>query len=154
MHQRFGMAQNKLTAKQEAFCLAFIRLNDQSAAYREAYDCSKMKSKTVHERASRLTKECKLSTRIDELRKAIENSSIMTAKQLQEWWTETIKGDHVDADYKDKLKASELLGKAIGVFIDKVQLTGKDGGPIETKKPDFTDEAGAAAFYASFMRQK
>jgi len=32
----------------------------------------------------------------------------------------------------DSLKALELIGKHLGMFTDKVELTGKDGGPIET----------------------
>lgn len=31
----------------------------------------------------------------------------------------------------DKVKALELLGKHLGMFSDKVELTGKGGGPIE-----------------------
>ena len=45
--------------------------------------------------------------------------------------------------WPDKLKNLELLGKHIrvGAFRDKVELTGKDGGPILTKKlDDMTDE--------------
>ena len=74
------MNNDKLTAKQEAFCLAFIRLNDQSAAYREAYDCSKMKPETINRKASFEYSKGKIRARVDCLRKEIESSSIMTAK--------------------------------------------------------------------------
>lgn len=32
-----------------------------------------------------------------------------------------------------KLKSQELLGKALGMFSERLELTGRDGGPIETK---------------------
>jgi hypothetical protein len=120
-----------LTPKQEAFCQAFIRLNDQSAAYREAYVASGMKPMSVNALASRLMAKVHIRSRVAELRKAIESSSIMTAKELQEWWSQSVKGEHVDADYRDQLKASELLGRSKGVFVDRQQLSGPDGGPLD-----------------------
>ena len=61
------MKQSNLTLKQEAFCQAFIRLGDKSAAYREAYNASRMKSETIHEMASKLSSNHKVTTRIKEL---------------------------------------------------------------------------------------
>lgn len=62
------MKQNKLTLKQEAFCQAYIRLGDKSAAYREAYNASRMKPETIHEMASKLSSNHKVATRIKELK--------------------------------------------------------------------------------------
>lgn len=61
------MKQSNLTIKQEAFCQAFIRLGDKSAAYREAYNASRMKAETIHEMSSRLSSNHKVATRIKEL---------------------------------------------------------------------------------------
>lgn len=33
----------------------------------------------------------------------------------------------------DKVKALELLGKHLGMFKERIELTGKDGGPVEQK---------------------
>jgi phage terminase small subunit len=39
------------------------------------------------------------------------------------------------------LKGAELMGKHLGMFVDKVEHTGKDGGPIETRNVgDLTDD--------------
>lgn len=41
----------------------------------------------------------------------------------------------------DKMKALELLGRHLGLFVDKVEHTGKDGGPIETRNVgELTDD--------------
>lgn len=40
----------------------------------------------------------------------------------------------IEVKTNDKLKALELMGKYLGMFTDKVEMTGKDGGPIETKQ--------------------
>lgn len=64
-----------LTIKQEAFCQAYLRLGDKSAAYREVYSCSNMKPETIHTKASLLSNEDKVRTRIDGLRKdAVERN--------------------------------------------------------------------------------
>lgn len=45
----------------------------------------------------------------------------------------------------DKVKALELLGRSLGMFTEKVELTGKGGGPIQTSKArDLSDEELAA----------
>jgi len=41
-------------------------------------------------------------------------------------------------DSRAVLKGSELLGKHLGMFTEKHEVTGKDGGPIETR--DVSDE--------------
>jgi hypothetical protein len=80
------MKHNHLTIKQEAFCQAFVRLGDKSAAYREAYNTSRMKPETVNERASVLSKDNKVATRINELQakvaKIAENKFNITHEEM------------------------------------------------------------------------
>lgn len=47
--------------------------------------------------------------------------------------TPTKNGDSVEREVRmaDKLKALELLGKHLGMFVDRKEITGKDGGPIQ-----------------------
>jgi hypothetical protein len=49
--------------------------------------------------------------------------AIATPAELQEMWTECINdiGWHI----KDRLKASELLGKSLAMFTEKSELSGK-----------------------------
>lgn len=59
--------------------------------------------------------------------------------------TTSATGGSLSLKTHDKVKALELLGKHVGMFTDKVELTGKDGGPIATKaERDLTDEELAA----------
>ena len=58
-----------LTNKQEIFCKEYVKLDDASAAYRIAYDASKMKDTTINEAASRLLKDSKVATWVSELKK-------------------------------------------------------------------------------------
>lgn len=63
---------SNLTQKQEKFCLEYIKTGNASEAYRQSYDCSNMQAKTINERSCRLLKECKISARIAELKKTVE----------------------------------------------------------------------------------
>jgi len=75
-----------LTIKQEAFCQAYLRLGDKSAAYREAYSCSNMKAETVHNKAYMLSEKGEVRARIDELqaksREIAEKEFNITHKEI------------------------------------------------------------------------
>jgi len=44
----------KLTPKQEKACQKYIELGDKSAAYRSAYNCSRMKPESINRKAYEL----------------------------------------------------------------------------------------------------
>ena len=46
--------------------------------------------------------------------------------------TTSATGGSIKLKTHDKVKALELLGKHLGMFSDKLELTGKDGGPVQT----------------------
>lgn len=65
-------------------------------------------------------------------RSSKENSSLIATRQRrQEFWTETMEDQ--GKDMKDRLRASELLGKSEADFVERVEQSGPDGGPIENK---------------------
>ena len=56
-----------LTPKQENFCQQFISTGNASEAYRQSYDCSKMKNATINRTAHSLVNHTKIEARIGEL---------------------------------------------------------------------------------------
>jgi hypothetical protein len=60
--------EHGLTVFQENYCVAFIDINNATAAYRNVYDCSNSLESTVNENASRLHSNPKVIARIDALR--------------------------------------------------------------------------------------
>lgn len=66
-----------LTAKQEKFVQELIKNGgNQSAAYRAAYDTSKMKEKTITQKACRLFQQGNIRARYDEIQgKVIEKTA-------------------------------------------------------------------------------
>ena len=56
---------------------------------------------------------------------------IATAEERQSFWTAVLRGDDgYEADMKDRLKASELLGRCQGDFLERRELTGANGAPL------------------------
>lgn len=48
-----------------------------------------------------------------------------------------------DAKDSDKLRGYELLARHLGMFIERTELTGKDGGPLEVDQRRIEEEADA-----------
>jgi hypothetical protein len=65
--------------------------------------------------------------------RAVEQQAplIATRQQRQQFWTEVMQD--TGEEMRNRLRAAELLGKSEADFTEKVQQTGKDGGPIENK---------------------
>lgn len=109
-----------LTDKQEKFAQAVaLEGMTYSDAYRSAYSTSRMTDKSVNEKASRLAKEVKIWSRINELRGSIVSRKIMTAQERMEWLTDTV--NDVEVATSDKLKAIDIMNKMQGEYVQKVQ---------------------------------
>lgn len=74
----------RLTAKREAFCLAYLELGNASEAYRRSYNASKMKDKQVWEEASKLLAVPMVAQRIAELNSKAVSSAVMTRQRALE----------------------------------------------------------------------
>ncbi len=71
-----------LTPKQEGFCQSYVRLGDQAAAYREAYNAENMADTTVWREASRLANDHKVATRIEEIQRGLAKETGVTVERL------------------------------------------------------------------------
>lgn len=107
----------RLTVKQERFALLVAQGRPLSAAYRQAYNTASMAAKTVHEAASRLAHHCKITARIDALRAEIEARTQCESDGAASVVINTLLAIMEDPTVKprDRLKASELLGRIRGV---------------------------------------
>ena len=110
---------DKLTPKEEMFCtLVAIEGMSQRQAYRKAYD-TKASDEVVDVSASRLSKNPKLTLRLQELRTALVSPSIADRKERMELWSDIARDD--EERTVDRLRATELLGKSQGDFIDRTE---------------------------------
>lgn len=130
----------KISPQKEIFAQHLAKHGNQAEAYRAAYPKSKAKPKTQVEKASRLASEGNVRARVNALREEIKNDAIADARERREFWTQIMRGTQtivmdgqistIPVDMKDRLKASELLGKADGDFIDRKILQNPDGTPL------------------------
>ena len=110
-----------LTPKQEVFVQGIIKGLSQADAYREAYNTQRMSDKTIHEAASRLMADSKVSARVQELREQVDKETIMSAQKRKEWLTGIINDPEIDINAR--LKASDQLNRMDGEYIQKVETT-------------------------------
>jgi hypothetical protein len=106
-----------LTDKQAAFVNEYVKdFNATRAAERAGYsDPSYGRQLLTNPHVSAV-----LATYQD----AARTNAVLTLSELQEWWSASVRGEHPDAEYRDRQKASELLGKSLGGFTDKTEHSG------------------------------
>jgi len=111
---------DKLTPKQERWIDEYIKYNDYTTASRNAgYKGSNDNLRAIGYQNSLKFKDL-LNERRVELSKEIKNDSIATLEDIFKFWTDTFKDE--DNKQADRLKASELLAKAKGGFVEKVEV--------------------------------
>ena len=111
---------DKLTPKQERWIDEYLKCHDFTTASRNAgYNGSNDTLRTIGYQNSKKFKEL-LKERRAELSKEIKKSTIASLEDIFEFWTETFNNE--DLKNADRLKASELLAKAKGGFIEKVEV--------------------------------
>jgi len=116
---------DRLTPKQEKWINEYIKTDDYTTASRNAgYTGNDNDLKNIGYQNSLKFKEL-LDQRRLEISNQIQNDAIADLEEIFAFWTEIFKSDRENT--KNRLKASELLAKAEGAFIEKVEVK-----PIES----------------------
>ena len=121
----------KLTIKQEKFANLYIELGNASEAYRQSYNCEKMKPESVNIKAFELLNNGKVTLRVDELRNELAKRHDITKDTL------IIELEEARQMAKDTAKASSMvsatMGKARILGLDKqvIEHTGTNGTPLQ-----------------------
>ena len=136
-----------MTDKQKRFCDEYLIDCNATRAYKVAYPNVK-KDEVASVNGSKLLRNTKVKTYIDEQLQKIENDKIADVKEVMEYLTSVLRGETKSAEIvvegigdgcskaremlkepseKDKLKAAELLGKRYGMWREKVELEGELG---------------------------
>lgn len=72
--------------------------------------------------ADKLLKNTNIQDYIKERNKELDSEKIATMKEVKEFWTRLMRSPATED--KDALKASELIARTNGAFIDKVEHSG------------------------------
>jgi phage terminase small subunit len=126
-----GAPRGTLTAKQEAFALAYVETGNASESYRRAYDVRPgTKESTINRTAKEIVDNPKVAARIAELRApAAEKAQLTLDKHLDDLMR--LRNMAVkDGKWSAAINAEIARGKAAGLYVERTELTGKDGAPI------------------------
>lgn len=142
-----------LTPKQEKFCQLYIELGNASEAYRQAYNAKNMTTGAINTNAKKLLKDTPIALRIEELQQTHQQRHNLTVdniiadlqeyrdicmgrkpltittvlKNAQEGTAQSVNTECFVFEPAGANKAFELLGKHLGMFTQKVDMTSSDG---------------------------
>lgn len=149
---------DKLTPKQERFCLNLFQGMSQRVAYIDAGYSSKQGMNVIDRNACVLAKSKKILIRIDELKKIAEENSVATVLERKQILTKIVRADLAKPDttiaskltieakeegeqvvtkieYPDKIKAISELNKMEGIYSDTTNIQNNilvvNGKPIQ-----------------------
>ena len=127
---------SKLNDKQKAFADYYIESLNATESYKRAYECS---YNTARTNGARLLTNANIKKYIDEVMSAKEESRIASQDEILQILTDIARGVTEEEvvqfsqlgeelrttrkpTIKDRMKASELLGKRYRLFVDKAEL--------------------------------
>ena len=120
---------SKMTDKQRLFarCMASGTMS-MSDCYREAYSTDKMLPATVRREASRLMTNNNVTTMVNRLRDEYERNKQIKELSSRDLVIEKLKHFIENGENTDtvKLRAVEILARASGMFVDRVETKSLD----------------------------
>jgi phage terminase small subunit len=120
-----------LTQKQEAFCLAYIETGNASEAYRRCYSAGRMKPESVNREAKSLLDNPKITARLDELRGPVVDAAKVTLEGHLKRLSELSKAAEGEGKYAAAVTAEIARGKVAGLYVEKTEVSGPNGGPVQ-----------------------
>jgi len=139
--RKSAIQANGLTAKQEAFAQAVFDGENFSDAYRQAYDAENMSNASIHRQAHELAYSPKVSARLEQLSREKEHERRMQRvsradRTLQKLEEIALRPGDPDGT---QVRALELLGKTMGLFVDRVETEDKTERDAETIRRDLEE---------------
>lgn len=108
----------RLTSRQAAFCRQYVKgISATEAARRAGYSES-----YANREAGKLVDKPQVIAEIERLTAEIASPDIADAKERHTFWTTVLRDSGQEMAHR--IKCSELLGKAQGDFVERVQQTG------------------------------
>ena len=115
-----------LTDKQYVFANYYLKGDNPSEAYRKAYN-TKANVNSVSSQAGRVLKNPRVAAYIRDMQRSAmeqaraENRDIMETVDVLEWLSKVVKSDSRSVRIGDRLKAADMLLKAGGAYIQKIE---------------------------------
>ena len=133
---------DKLTAKQERFCLEYIKNGgNASDAYKSAGYSTNMKPKSVWEIASRLLAKIKVRSRVDAMQAELSKSNMITLESHTKEVREIMQEAREEGAYGPAMTGATLVARMHGLFEPKEQ-----SGPVQPDYSGFVMRTAEAGF--------
>lgn len=121
-----------LSSKQEKFCLEFINTagNATEAARRAGY---KGNDNQLAQIGFQNLRKVNIQERIAELKAPSDKAVVLSIEDRRILLAQTIARDLESEDaamHNVAVKCLEILNKMDGIYVQKTELSGKDGGPV------------------------
>jgi len=115
--------KGRVTAKQRQFASLVAQGHSPREAYRKAYNAAGSSEATVMINANRVMKVAKVAGIIESVWESVEKNIIDDQIAAKRFILEELHGHAINEKNRtgDRLKSLELMGKAIGMFTDKVE---------------------------------
>jgi len=121
-----------LTPRQKKFADHYIEMGSAIDAYYKAGYKGK-NDNVAYVTAHQLLRNPKIQEYTQERNAQLSKERVADIEEVKEFWTNVVRNP--ETKMQDRLKASEFIAKTNGAFIEKMEHTGKDGGPIEVSSP-------------------
>lgn len=126
------MATRKLTERQQRFVAAYLITGNATAAYKDAG--YKATGRAAENNASRLLGNAGVKAAIAEAQAARAKRTQITQDLVLEGLHAEATDRGEDASHAARVQAWKLLGQHLGLFRERVEHTGADGGPIRIRE--------------------
>lgn len=133
--------------KMEKFCLAYVETANAAESYRIAYNTENMATATIGREGYNTLQKPQVQARLEELRKQVMERHEITVDTLLAELEEARKAALSAETPQTSAAVSATMGKAKLLGLDKkiVELTGKDGAPIQTNSTVTVDQKAFSA---------
>jgi hypothetical protein len=132
-----GMGNPRMiTAKQAAFAAFVAEGDNNTEAYRRAYDASKMSYQVLRNSACKVAKNERVIEAVESLKMERRNQGHVRDKLTNDWVIERLQDEALNDRNPPatRVRALELLGKTGGLFDESTHVTFEQRSPEDVEK--------------------
>ncbi|MGI2326008.1 MULTISPECIES: terminase small subunit [unclassified Methylococcus] len=107
---------------------AFAEHYAKSGNATEAARAAGYSERSANRIGPKLLSDVGIAAYVEELAEKLRSKRIADVVELREFWTSVLRSP--TEEMRDRIKAAELLAKSLGLFLEKVQLSGPNGAPL------------------------
>lgn len=126
----------RITPKMRAFASYIVQGMTPRNAYRKAYDCDESAESTIANNANKLLKDSRITLLLDsfweDMKENIIADAVATRRHVMKELVKHSNDDKVNVG--NRLKALEMMGRAVGMFTDRVESKIEEVSADQLKK--------------------